>query len=253
MSSQSRKTRNEAFAAPIRPITWHVSLVSVSRVCEKAIDRIDSKAFRQTEPKKTWRGALPMLGRRRRKSSRELSISLTRTLIPRLTSSRELQSQRELFFCCSFSRLHTTVGRPIHTHRASFCALNLQTCSALRAFSAWQTFNRRRFTSLHARSFSYIFICFWKSARDIGISNQFMDTVRLCNIVDPCARQICGSTDGNQTVLRSNSEIDVKIKSANNKRSGRKKVCVWVEGIDRCSAISASLDIRYLTRKHSGL
>lgn len=26
-------------------------------------------------------------------------------------------------------------------------------------------------------------------------------------------------------------------------------MCVWVEGIDRCSAISASLDIRYLTRK----
>lgn len=102
---------------------------------------------------KTWRRALPMLERRRRKSSRELSISLTRTLIPRLTSSRELQSQRELFFCYSFSRFHTTVGWPIRTHRASFCALNLQTCSALRAFSAWQTFNRRRFTSLHARSF----------------------------------------------------------------------------------------------------
>lgn len=55
----------------------------------------------------------------------ELSISMTRS--PHLSDTYKLANcKHELFFSCSF------ISTPIHadnTYRASFCALNLQTCS----------------------------------------------------------------------------------------------------------------------------
>lgn len=51
MSSQSRKTRIEELLQLEFgwPLDTFLSLCSVSRICEKAIGRVDSKAFRQTE------------------------------------------------------------------------------------------------------------------------------------------------------------------------------------------------------------